>query len=99
MMLGYLRKHITWSKKTFGKGAKTESICRHIEKELQEIREEPQKLEEWVDVIILAFDGAWRAGYNEYEILHELARKQSVNFSRKWQQPDNPDDPIEHVRN
>lgn len=98
MIISFLEKHIDWSQKTFGHGVKTESICRHIEKELNEIREKPHDLEEWIDVVILAFDGAWRAGYSPLQIIEGLKSKQEINFLRKWQQPENADDPIEHVR-
>lgn len=49
-----------WSEKTFGPGMRTEGITAHIRKELLEIEEDPNSLEEWIDVMILAFDGAWR---------------------------------------
>lgn len=98
MILDYLRKHITWSRTTFGLGHKTNSILAHIEKELAEIKREPLDLEEWIDVIILGFDGAWRAGYTPEQIIFALQHKQSINVNRLWQIPDSPDAPIEHVR-
>ena len=98
MLLDYIEKHIAWSCTTFGPGEKTESICRHIEKELAEIRAEPLKLEEWIDVIILGLDGAWRSGHSPEQIIEALQLKQSINIARKWQIPESPDDPIEHIR-
>ena len=55
---------------------------------------------EWIDVMILAFDGAWRAGYTPSEIVSALLRKQGVNMRRKWPSSDGvpQDQPIEHVR-
>lgn len=87
-----------WSVRTFGQGQRTEGICKHIEKELAEIRENPTDITEWIDVIILAFDGAWRAGYSPEEIEEALYDKQQKNFLRKW--PTNPaeDQPSEHIR-
>lgn len=98
MIIDYLEKHIAWSLATFGAGQKANSILAHIEKELAEIRQEPRNLEEWIDVIILGFDGAWRAGYTPQEIVSALQLKQAVNFNRRWQIPDSLDAPIEHVR-
>jgi hypothetical protein len=73
-----------WSKTTFGPTARTEGIIDHITKELQEIRESPFDLEEWIDVAILAFDGAWRAGYSPEEILTLFHHKLGKNMRRQW---------------
>ena len=35
-------------------------ILEHAEHEIQEIRETPDNIEEWVDLALLAMDGAWR---------------------------------------
>lgn len=57
-------------------------------------------LSEWIDVAILALDGAWRAGYSPSEIISALVAKQTKNESRQW--PDwrtaPTDKAIEHVR-
>lgn len=96
----YIQKQIDWSKDTFGPGRRTDGLCKHIAKELKEIEAEPTDLLEWVDVIILALDGAWRAGYLPEDITKALQAKQDTNLARKW-----PDwrtapagQPIEHVR-
>jgi len=94
---GYLSRQREWSKKTFGDGKRTEPICRHIEKEVNEIRAYPEDIMEWVDVIILALDGAWRAGYPPDVIGAALVVKQRINMERKWPDP-KPDDPSEHDR-
>jgi hypothetical protein len=98
VILEYLRAHIAWSRLTFGIGLKTVSITRHIKKELDEIAANPTDLVEWIDVIILGFDGAWRAGHTPEQIISALQHKQSVNFGRQWQTPANPDEPVEHIR-
>lgn len=51
-----------WSEATFGPGPRTLGITAHIRKELQEIEDDPTDLTEWIDVAILALDGAWRTG-------------------------------------
>jgi hypothetical protein len=89
-----------WSLHTFGPGARTAGVLDHIRKELKEIEAEPTSLEEWIDVAILAFDGAWRAGHTPEKIAAAWLAKQGKNESRKW--PDwrtvSPDQAIEHVR-
>lgn len=94
----YIERHRVWSLNTFGNGRKTEGILKHIAKELEEIRTEPTNLEEWVDVMILALDGAWRVGYNAEEILNMLLYKQEINFDRTWPTNSSDDDPTEHIK-
>jgi hypothetical protein len=89
-----------WSLKTFGPGTRTKGVIDHIKKELNEILADPTDLSEWVDVIILAFDGAWRSGHEPAEILRAIVNKQLKNEERNW--PDwrtrSEDEAIEHVR-
>ncbi len=96
----HLSRAIAFSRTTFGPGARTAGIIAHIRKELAEIEATPDDLEEWIDVAILAFDGAWRAGYTPDQIVAALAAKQAKNEGRTW--PDwrtaSPDAPIEHVK-
>ena len=95
----YLKRQRAWSRKTFGPGRKVESICRHVEKELVEVREEGA-LEEWVDVVILALDGALRTGASPREVCAALEAKFQKNLRRRW--PDwrevPKDQPIEHLK-
>jgi hypothetical protein len=73
-----------WSRGTFGPGPRTFGVLDHIRKELTEIEANPSDLSEWVDVIILAFDGAWRAGWEPQEIIDAVKAKQAVNEGRSW---------------
>ena len=97
----HLRRQQAFSEKTFGPDVRRSQILKHIQKELVEIEEAGgEDLSEWMDVVILALDGAWRAGFTPEEICRGLEAKQWKNEQRKW--PDwhtaNPDEPIEHVR-
>ena len=89
-----------WSTNTFGPGPRTKGIVNHIKKELDEIEAEPYDLEEWVDVIILAIDGAWRTGASANQILQAYNTKIVKNIERQW--PDwrnyTQDQEIEHIR-
>lgn len=89
-----------WSERTFGPGRRTLGVTDHIRKELLEIESDPDDWREWVDVIILAFDGAWRAGADPQEIIDAIKSKQGINEARDW--PDwktqDADHAIEHVR-
>lgn len=99
-----LQKHLmrqkAFSLKTFGPGKRTLGVIDHIRKELKEIEADPDDIEEWVDVIILAFDGAWRAGWQPSDIIKAIVAKQEKNEKRQW--PDWRDVPedkaIEHKR-
>lgn len=89
-----------WSERTFGPGRRTLGVLDHIRKELQEIEDDPSDLHEWVDVVILALDGAWRAGWEPQQIIDAIKAKQARNEARTW--PDwrtmTADQAIEHVR-
>jgi len=96
-LFNYLNRQLRWSKNTFGDTPRTEGILKHIEKEIEEVRQAPNDLEEWCDIAILAFDGAWRAGFTPYEICQMMEAKQAKNFTRTY--PKTADDvPSEHIR-
>lgn len=96
----HLARQADWSGKTFGPGARTEGVIDHIRSELDEIAAAPTDLSEWIDVAILALDGAWRSGATPQQIIAALQAKQLKNESRVW--PDwrtvEPGKRIEHDR-
>lgn len=98
-LVSHIKRMRSFSERTFGPQARTLGVVEHIRKELKEIEEDPCSLMEWVDVMILAIDGAWRAGFSPEQIVGALVRKQEINEKRKW--PDwrefAEDKPIEHV--
>lgn len=107
-LIAHLFRQRAFSRATFGPGARTHGVCDHIRKELLEIEAKPNDLDEWVDVVLLGLDGAWRAaeanGYHAPSIPELIAeaitKKQSKNELRDW--PDwrtaDPNKAIEHVR-
>jgi hypothetical protein len=88
-----------WSMRVFGPNKWVSSLLDHIRKELLEIEANPSDLMEWVDVILLAIDGAWRQGFTPEQIAAAIAAKQRLNEMRKY--PDwkmHPQDKaIEHI--
>jgi hypothetical protein len=96
----HLERQRQWSAETFGPGTRALGVIDHIRKELAEIEADPTDLAEWVDVVILAFDGAWRAGWEPQQIIDAIKAKQAKNEARTW--PDwrtmSPDQAIEHDR-
>ena len=96
----HLERQRRWSTETFGPGTRLGGVLDHIGKELDEIRADPTDLGEWVDVLILAFDGAWRAGWEPQQIIDAIKAKQAKNEARTW--PDwrtmSADQAIEHDR-
>jgi len=90
-----------WSRETFGPGDRLRGVLAHIRKELSEIEREPSDIEEWIDVVMLAMDGAWRvAGADGEAFVSALLAKHEKNIGRIW--PDwrtaSNDAPIEHDR-
>lgn len=99
-MLEHLERQRAFSLHTFGPGKRTEGVVDHIRKELTEVLAKPEDLSEWIDVAILALDGAWRTGATPAQIIEALVAKQTRNEGREW--PDwrtmPADQAIEHVR-
>ena len=99
-LVSHLYRQSEFTLRTFGPGERTQGLLDHIRKELMEIEESPADVFEWVDVIILAFDGALRVGHSPETICEALLAKQSKNESRKW--PDwrtaEPGKAIEHIK-
>lgn len=96
----HLERQREWSGRTFGPGDRRQGILDHIRKELVEIEDSGGELAEWIDVVILALDGAWRSGASPAQIIEALVAKQTKNENRQW--PDwrsmPSDKAIEHVR-
>lgn len=103
ILIEFLDRQREFSLVTFGPGDATDrasGICDHIRKELDEILQDPMDLEEWIDVAILAFDGALRTGATSGHIVQALIAKQEKNETRAWPNwlTAEPGKAIEHVR-
>ena len=100
--VAHLDRQQAWSAETFGPAEVRghRGVLDHIRKELVEIEAEPGDVTEWADLIILAFDGAWRSGHSPADTIAAIKAKQERNEGRQW--PDwrtaDPDKAIEHVR-
>lgn len=99
-LIGHLERQKEFSLRTFGPDYSTERILRHIAKESDEVRDNPLGLEEWIDLVLLACDGALRAGHSPLSIVMGLHDKLAKNETRIWPDwrtvPDHQ--PIEHVK-
>ena len=99
-LIAHLERQRRFSETTFGPGDRTRGVINHIRKELHEIEEQPDDLEEWVDVILLSLDGAWRMGATPQQITEAIDAKMTKNENRDW--PDwrtaDRDKAIEHDR-
>ena len=100
----YLVRQRLWYLSVFGPGQRDAGLIKHIKKELDEIQDSPGDIEEWIDVIILAFEGALRNARSVdpvEDVIDCLQKKQDKNLARTW--PDwvkqDPEEPIEHVKN
>ena len=83
-LVSHLQRQREWSEKTFGPGPRVQGLTDHIKKELVEVEKNPTDLSEWIDLIILASDGAWRAGFSPHEIAEALNAKMEKNMRRVW---------------
>lgn len=90
-LLSHLEHQRDWSLRTFGPHDRQHGVIDHVRRELEEIELElnyglgrEQLLGEWVDVIILGLDGAWRSGHTPAEVVEAIIEKQRRNESRRW---------------
>jgi hypothetical protein len=99
-MIAFLVRQRAFSLRALGPRQTGRGVADHIRKELAEIESSGGALEEWVDVMLLAFDGAMRAGAAPDAIAAGLEAKLTRNEGRSW--PDwrdaDPDKAIEHHR-
>jgi hypothetical protein len=96
----FMRRLIEFSQGAFGPAERTKGLLDHLRKELKEVEADPHDIDEWVDVVILGLDGAWRHGGRPQEILDRIVAKLAKNEARTW--PDwrtaSEDEAIEHDR-
>jgi hypothetical protein len=83
-IISHLRRQRAFSLEAFGPGDRREGVLDHMKKEMREVRESNGALDEWIDLVILAFDGAWRTGASPEDIADALAAKMTINESRVW---------------
>lgn len=99
-LVAHLTRQKAFSERTFGPGTRVDGVLDHISKEINEVRQNPTDIFEWIDLAMLAFDGAWRAGHEPAEIAQALGDKLAKNEKRDW--PDwrtmDPNKAIEHTR-
>lgn len=97
-MFDFLARQRAFSEKTFGPHPRAKGVIAHIKKELVEIENNPTDVMEWIDVVLLALDGAWRTGASAEQITRALESKLRINQNRTWPSwlEMGGDDAIEH---
>jgi len=90
----------TWSTTQFGESVDLPRILNHITEATGDVEKEPARLHNWIDIVLLAMDGAWRAGHSPKEVVQAIQDVQVRNIMRDWQNPgDLPiGEPIKHIR-
>lgn len=90
----HLRRQIAFSTRAFGPNDRWRGVVDHIKKELTEIEASPYDVEEWIDVALLALDGAWRSLAATREMTPaEMARKVVETLDAKMTKNENRDWP------
>jgi hypothetical protein len=99
-LVSHLEDQIEFSCNAFGPDYSYKRIVDHLFKEIKEIQTDPNNLEEWIDVVLLALDGAWRSGHSPEQVVQGLSDKLDIIKNRiypDWRTAD-PDKAIEHIR-
>ena len=72
----------------------------HIREEIEEVAADPSDIMEWVDIVMLATDGAMRVGFTPEQFIDAYYEKLQINKARDW--PDwrtaEPGKAIKHVK-
>ena len=96
----HLTRQFKFSMKIAGPGLCTKRLLDHIRKETLEIEADPTDMGEWIDIVILALDGATRLAASPDQVIDALVARQTRNEGRVWTdwRTADPDKAIEHVR-
>lgn len=89
-----------WSLSVFGPDYTYGELLAHIRKEVAEVAANPNDTTEWIDIILLAMDGYWRANdrtSRAQNLMRDLAAKVEENKYRQWERSA-PGEPMEHKR-
>src|SRR5690606_41420186 len=70
--VAHLREQREFPLRTFVPDPQTTGVIAHIRKKLEELEADPYDLEGWIDVVLLACDGAWRHGHEPEAIAAAL---------------------------
>lgn len=81
---GILERQHVFSLKTFGPDYTPEQAIDHISDELKEVTRDKTDIFEWIDIALIALDGAMRCGYSPNEVRKTLIKKISINEKRSW---------------
>ena len=107
-LVDILARHKNWSMTSHGPGRRTGGLLKHLRAELDEVEADPTDPIEWIDVAILALDGAIRSGITDDNpdgldpatVVALMLSKWQTNLEREW--PDwrqtGQDNPIMHIK-
>ncbi|MEI6061724.1 MAG: dATP/dGTP pyrophosphohydrolase domain-containing protein [Bacteroidota bacterium] len=88
--------HGIWSDKTFGTRSPLGPL-HHLLKEVKEVIENPDDIEEYADCGLLLMDSLRLAGYSMDQLYSAMFRKYQKNKCRTWAKPDE-NGTCEHIR-
>src|SRR6185369_12898305 len=77
--VAFFNEKMRWSRETFGRTLPWAGIIKHLRKEIDEAEKEPLCLSEWIDIVLVAIDGAGRAGYDGAAFAAALVDKLQTN--------------------
>ena len=93
------KEHIKWSQQTFGKKKTYKACFAHMEREIDECRENPKDIEEYADILLLLFDAFYRGTGKGFDALvNAVSKKIKKNKNRKWNVSKDPNVPSFHKK-
>ena len=70
---GFVTQQREFSAGAFRPGSRKVGVANHILEECNEAQSQPDDLSEWVDLMLLSLDAAWRSGLSASEIARRIA--------------------------
>lgn len=83
----FVRQRDEFSFSTFGPPAERGCIypLKHLQREVQELLDNPNDPMEWADCFLLLLDAARRKGYSVEQLTEFAIQKLAINKTRKWE--------------
>lgn len=83
-LVAHLERQRAFSLSTFGPGERLPGILALLGDGISDISHAPADLMKWVNLVLQAFDGAWRMGFEPADIAAAIAVKQALNEKTDW---------------
>lgn len=83
-LVAHLERQREFSLATFGPGKRLPGILALLGDGIDDLSAAPSDLMKWANLVLQAFDGAWRQGFEPADIVAAIAVKHALNEKTDW---------------